>query len=89
MKYGIKFECRAAHLAKKLGYTHIAAVVKQVFSTSYYNINSCDSVISSGRWDGARGYNYPIGTIDSKVDWSKTITRADLHAKLRESEKED
>ena len=39
---------RAAKLAIELGYTHIATVVKQVFNTTYHNINSAQSVIQSG-----------------------------------------
>lgn len=92
MKKGIKFESRAARLAKELGYTQIASTVKNVFSTTYHNVNTCDSVIESGKWEGAPfngpyGWQGRVGIIASEIDWTKTINRKELHDKLRTLEK--
>lgn len=92
VKRGIKFESRAARLAKELGYTHIASTVKQVFNTTYHNVNSCNSVIEAGEWPGASfhgRYNCRMGVIASEIDWSKTIDRATLHANLRNKEESE
>jgi hypothetical protein len=74
------------NFAKELGYTHVAACVKSVFNTQYFNVNSIDSVISAGKWIGApRNFNWNgrrIGTIDSAIDWSTTITREHLRQKF-------
>lgn len=77
---------RAALLAKELGYTHIATVVKSVFSTTYHNVQDVDYVIERG-WEGAPnngpyGWQGPVGTIGSEVDWGKTIDRQELFTKL-------
>lgn len=87
--HGIKFESRAARLAEKLGYTHIASVVKSHYASTYYNVVTTNYVISTGAWPAApHNGNYRIGTIESDIDWTVTIARATLHDKLRESEQE-
>jgi hypothetical protein len=70
--------------AKRLGYTHVAAIVKKVFNTEYYNVNSCDDVLAAGRWIGA--YQDPnfngqrMGFLGSQMDWGVTITRERLRS---------
>jgi len=69
----------AAKIAKNYGYTHIASVVKSFRASTYYHIVSCDSIISNKNWIPAPknyyGWIGRIGTIGTKIDWTKTITR--------------
>ncbi len=78
---------QAARLAKTLGYTHIASVVKSVFSTTYHHVLSCDEIIADGRWTGAQRGQFgdwygPIGVNGNSVDWSKTISKTSIMDKL-------
>ena len=58
------------------GYTHIAAVVKQVFNTCYYNVQSAEEVLLTGKWPKCYSNGaHPVGTIDSAINWDKTVTR--------------
>ena len=43
---------KQAQKAKDLGVEHITSIVKTVFTTVYYNVNSVESVIARG-WQGA------------------------------------
>jgi len=71
----------AAKIARNNGYTHIASMVKQFKSTYYYHLVSCDKIISNKDWIPApkkyNGFGWigRIGTIGTKIDWTKTITR--------------
>lgn len=82
---------RMARLAQELGYTHIATVVKSVFSTTYHNVNSCESIIETGKWAGAwRSHQFNgqrMGTNGSEIDWGKTISRTSISYKLEQLEK--
>ena len=63
-------EARAKEL-KNMGYTHIAAIMKSVFNTRYYNINSIDAIIkNNGKWIAA--YPGMKGLNGTYVDWSCT-----------------
>lgn len=67
---------RAKYL-KSLGYTQIASVVKSYLGSTYYHINSIDSILENGgKWIPAPRYygswNGPIGTSGKKIDWSIT-----------------
>ncbi|HUT63047.1 MAG TPA: hypothetical protein VMZ04_03720 [Anaerolineae bacterium] len=62
---------QAAKEAKKQGYEYIASVVKQVFATTYYNINHVDNVIESG-WKAA-----PFNT----GEWSGPVGQKELPEK--------
>lgn len=78
---------QAARLAKTLGYTHIASVVKSVFSTTYHHVLSCDEIIEDGRWTGAQRAQFgkwhgPLGVNVNNVNWSKTISKTDIMHKL-------
>ena len=60
------------------GITHIASVVKSVYNTSYYNVNSINDLLrNDGRWIPAPikhyGWTGRVGMIGSQVDWSCTI----------------
>jgi len=58
------------------GITHIASVVKSVYSTTYYNVNPISSILrNDGRWIAAPCgyYGNRIGVTSSQVDWTHTI----------------
>jgi len=68
------------------GYTHIAAIVKSVGYSKYYNVNSIDEVMKNdGKWIacGCGMHRFRngswrsiiFGTIGNQIDWRKTITR--------------
>ena len=72
-------------LAKELGYTHISTIVKQVFATTYHNVQDVDHVIERG-WVGApRSYRFKgaIGVITNELP-EKTIARPELFRRLDE-----
>lgn len=85
----LNFTEKAALTAKRMGYKYIASAVKNVFTTTYYNVNSCDDVINAGHWIGApRSYQYNgqrMGTVDTDIDWGVTITRARLYDIVRKA----
>lgn len=67
--------------AKEQGYTHMASIVKNVYSTNYYNVVLIDDIIRLGMWipanyvqfsSGARGR---IGINGNNIDWTKTIRK--------------
>lgn len=39
--------------AKACGYTHIASIIKSVYTTNYYNVQAIDDVIDNDGWIGA------------------------------------
>lgn len=63
---------RAAEQAKRDGYDYIASVVKQVYSTTYYNVVHVDRIINGGGWPAA-----PI----KSFGWHGRIGQSDLPAK--------
>ena len=75
---------RAEHL-KRHGIEYIAAVVKSVYYTEYYNINRIDDILENGgRWIPAiRGqwpakaagayWHGPLGVRGSEIDWTSTL----------------
>jgi len=70
-------EERAKEL-KQQGITAIASVVKSVFTTTYYNVNSIDSIMkNNGRWIPAGicatpGWHGRIGISGKQIDWMHT-----------------
>jgi len=81
MKKEHKIVTKAKEL-KKLGYTHIASIVKQHYASSYYHVVSIDSIIEAGKWIPAPTYSGSwhgkIGIIGTEIDWSKTAKRASI-----------
>jgi hypothetical protein len=65
---------RALDLKAK-GFTHAASILKQHYSTNYYNVVSLDSVISAGKWIGAgkRARGISHRRIDWKTTWSGKV----------------
>jgi len=62
---------------KAKGITHLASVVKSVYDTTYYNVNSIDDIMANGgKWIPAvynyHGWRGRIGISGRKIDWSKT-----------------
>ena len=57
-----------AQKAKDQGYKYIASVVKSVYNTTYYHVNSVDDVISRG-WIAAPCGQYPSAK-DSNSSWT-------------------
>lgn len=82
-----KLDVRAAKWAKANGYTHMTTVVKNVFTTNYYNVQDVDHIIENGRWIGApRLGNYANcrqGLRVSEFCELKTVARADARDKVR------
>lgn len=70
---------RAISLKSK-GFKYMAAVIKSVYNTSYYNVQSIDDVIKVGKWIGI---GHPLGfaryqrmgTRDNNIDWSITARK--------------
>lgn len=74
---------RAAEL-KAAGKTQIASVVKSVYNSTYYHVNSIDRLLENGgRWlpcpKGQCGdWHGRIGTIGSAIDWGKTARTSEI-----------
>ncbi len=59
---------KLAEEARERGYNYIFTIVKQHFNSSYYNINSVDDVIETGKFRPAPAYDgYVHGTITSEL----------------------
>ncbi len=77
---------KAAVEAKKLGYTHIASVVKTHYTTTYHNVNDIDTVIHRG-WDAAPrlgNFNCSQGVTTHEMNQicKKVISRKECYALL-------
>jgi len=75
-----------AEFLRRKRYTHIAAIVKSIGYSKYYNVNRIDDIMENGgKWIPAEsiphtfknGYtgNIKMGTIGTKIDWSQTVAR--------------
>lgn len=61
------------------GITHIAAVVKSHYTTTYYNVNPISALLrNDGKWIPApcntSGWHGRIGITSNQVDWAHTIS---------------
>ena len=63
------------------GFTHMAAVVKSHYGTTYYNVQAIADVLAAGRWIPARigqtasGARCRIGVSGQKIDWAVTARK--------------
>lgn len=76
---------KRAEELKAQGITHIAAVVKTVYATAYYNVNSIDALLANGgKWIAAEygttatGLRVRLGTNASYIDWTVTARTSAL-----------
>lgn len=65
---------------KEAGYIHIASIVKQVYTTSYYRLVDIDAIITNDcTWPHrTEADRYRNGDRERDIDWSTTIKRSDL-----------
>jgi len=66
-----------ANELKAKGITQLASVVKSIYNTTYYNVNSIDDIIANdGRWIPAAynryGWRGRVGINGRKINWTKT-----------------
>jgi len=76
---------KKAIAAKKDGYETVYTIVKQVFNTEYFNTNSIDKLIETGKWEAAPyhlGFDWhgPIGCKWNEIE-GKKISKQDLYRK--------
>ena len=66
------------------GKTQIASVIKSVYRTTYYHINTIAEIMDNGGkwipcWKGQCGnWHGPIGITGNQIDWTKTATTRDI-----------
>lgn len=69
-----------AQALKAQGYKYMAAVIKSVYNTSYYNVQSIDDVIACGKWIGlgcsmSHARFQRMGVRGNNIDWSITARK--------------
>jgi len=70
---------KQAQIAKKQGYKFIASVVKSVYNTTYYHVNTVDDVITNGWIPAPRGqYGNWHGRFGQSQLPDNTIMRSNL-----------
>ena len=77
-----KLTKKKAEELKLQGYTQIASVVKSVYATTYYHVNTIDDIIANnGRWIPAKYNDYHrcyVGISGKKIDWPITATTSKI-----------
>lgn len=67
--------------AQKLGFTHLASVVKRFKFTTYYHVVPISQVLEAGKWIPARIVQFPSGARgreglpEKQVNWEKTTLK--------------
>ena len=82
-------DVRAAKWAKANGYTHITTIVKNVYTTDYYNVVEVDQVILSEKWVAAprlNGFSCSRGLRYSQFSDLKTISRQEARNEVKKLE---
>ncbi len=75
-----KIIARAKQL-KAEGKTHMAAMLKRHYGSSYYNVQSIEDVLAAGKWIAApygqfrSGAHGRVGIESRKIDWAITARK--------------